>query len=275
MDSINIKNLKIFAHHGVLEYEKENGQFFYVSAKLLVDTYPAGRYDDLTLSVNYDEVCHLIKNTMTEKNYDLIEAAANKVAEVILKSYPLVHEVTITLSKPDAPVELTFENISVTVNRAWHTAYVALGSNLGDSEKYLKDAIAALKIDENIKNISVSSFISTAPYGYEEQPDFLNAVVCFKTLYTPNELLQKTQAIENNAKRVREIHWGPRTLDLDILFYDDLIMYTENLVIPHPEIEKRTFVLEPLMELNPYMIHPLLHKSVKELYELLGCHRPV
>ena len=98
MDSINIKNLKIFAHHGVLEYEKENGQFFYVSAKLLVDTYPASRYDDLTHSVNYDEVCHLIKNTMTEKNYDLIEAAANKVAEVILKSYPLVHEVPITLS---------------------------------------------------------------------------------------------------------------------------------------------------------------------------------
>lgn len=269
MDKININNLKIFAHHGVLAEEKKNGQYFFVSATLFVDTYKAGINDDLALTVNYDEVSHLINNIMTNNTYDLIETAANVIAASILKAYELVNEVLITIKKPSAPIALDFEDVSVCVHKKYHTAYVALGSNLGDSKKYLDNAVLAIKDNEFIRKACVSSYIKTAPYGYTDQPDFLNACMVFETIYTPLELLDFLQSLENAANRVRQIHWGPRTLDLDILFYDDIAMYTERLKIPHPEIQKRDFVLKPLMELNPYFIHPVLGKSINTLLEEL------
>lgn len=273
MDKININNLKIFAHHGVLPEEKKNGQFFYVSAVLYTDTYAAGTGDDLTLTVNYDSVSHLINDIMTGNTYDLIETAANVIADAILTSYKTVNEVSITIKKPSAPITLDFEDVSVCVQKKYHTAYVALGSNLGDSQRYLNDAISSISKNKYMRNASSSSFIKTPPYGYTKQPDFLNACMVFDTLYTPLELLDFLQSLEQTANRVREIHWGPRTLDLDILFYDDITLYTDELKIPHPEIQKRAFVLEPLMELNPYLIHPVLNKSVYELYHSLSSQK--
>ena len=270
MDYINIKDLKIFAHHGVLETEKINGQYFFVSATLAVDTYNASLTDDLRLTVNYDAISHLIYKIMTQNTFDLIETAANRIATAILVNFPLTEDISVTVRKPSAPINLEFEDVSVTVIKKYHIAYVALGSNLGNCEKYLNTAINSLKDDSMIKDIQSSSFIKTKPYGYTDQPDFLNACICFKTIYTPNELLEKLQSLEASADRKRELHWGPRTLDLDILFYDDLTMYTKDLIIPHPEIQKRDFVLTPLMELNPYFIHPILKQSVMELYNNLN-----
>ena len=270
MDYIHIKNLKIFAYHGVLPEEKEQGQDFYVSATLAVNTHTAGTKDKLDLSVNYDDVCHLIKQVMTDNKYNLIEAAAEEIATAILTKYDKITEVTINLSKPHAPVKLDFEDISVCITRKWHTAYIGIGSNIGDSRKFIENAIHELEINSLIKDVVSSTLITTKPYGYTDQPDFLNGVICLKTLLTPNELLSLCQIIELSAGRTREIHWGPRTLDLDILLYDDYIMYTPDLVIPHIEIEKRLFVLEPLCELNPYIIHPVLKVSVKELLENLS-----
>lgn len=269
MDQINIKNLKIFANHGVLTDEKENGQYFFVSATLFTDTYEASINDDLSLTVNYDEVSHLIYDIMTNNTYDLIETAANVIATSILKTYKSVNEVLVTISKPSAPIALEFENVSVSVCKKYHNVYVALGSNLGDSKQYLDNAITSIKKNDCIRNVSVSSYIKTAPYGYTDQPDFLNACMFFETIYTPTELLGFLQNLENEANRVRQIHWGPRTLDLDILFYDNITMYTNELKIPHPEIQKRDFVLKPLMELNPYFIHPVLNKPILELWEEL------
>ena len=115
----------------------------------------------------------------------------------------------------------------------------------------------------------VSDYIVTKPYGGVEQDDFLNAVLCVKTLRTPHELLDRLHEIEQAAHRTREIHWGPRTLDLDILFYDEELFSDEVLTIPHPEIPKRDFVLRPMVQIAPYFVHPVYHKTMMQLWEQL------
>ena len=136
---------------------------------------------------------------------------------------------------------------------------------MGDKEKYLKDAISALDAVPGCHVEKVSSFLVTAPYGGVEQDDFLNACLCLKTRLEPQELLDRMHEIEQSAHRERIIHWGPRTLDLDILLYDDLILETETLIIPHVEMHMRNFVLQPLSEIAPYVRHPIYHKTVAQM----------
>ena len=115
----------------------------------------------------------------------------------------------------------------------------------------------------------MSDFITTAPYGGVEQDDFLNGALKLRTLLPPEELLDRLHEIEAQANRKRIIHWGPRTLDLDILLYDDLILDTPDLYIPHIEMQKRDFVLEPLAQIAPYARHPVYQRTVSQLLELL------
>lgn len=129
------------------------------------------------------------------------------------------------------------------------SAYIGLGSNLGEPVKQINKAIEQLKKLKNVKFISSSSFYESKPMGSQEQPDYINAVVEINTSLTAETLLAELQNIENNQGRVREEHWGPRTLDLDILLYGDEIINTDNLTIPHAGIKERNFVLYPLSEL--------------------------
>ncbi|MDN5333352.1 2-amino-4-hydroxy-6-hydroxymethyldihydropteridine diphosphokinase [Sphaerochaeta halotolerans] len=145
-------------------------------------------------------------------------------------------------------------------------AFIALGSNLGDKEKNLDQAIAELGKTEGIIVIAVSSFRETAPVGYTDQPNFLNGVVGIKTALTPYQLLKRCNEIEQSLKRVRLIHWGPRTIDLDILLYGNLIQQEEKLTIPHPRMLERGFVMQPLCEIAPLAIHPQCNKTIEELY---------
>ncbi len=130
--------------------------------------------------------------------------------------------------------------------------YVALGSNLGDSEAYLNKAITALRSSPLINQLNVSPFYQSKPHGPQDQPDYLNAVVRFITTYQAKPLLDFLQSIENDNQRTRKgvVRWGARTLDLDLLFYGDAVINTKRLTVPHPRICERAFVLLPLNDLR-------------------------
>lgn len=149
-----------------------------------------------------------------------------------------------------------------------HIAYIAFGSNMGDKRDNIKKALDKIR-KRKINIIKVSSIYETEPYGVLDQDSFLNGVLKIETTLDPNELLQELLDIEKELKRVRKRKWGPRTIDLDIIFYDDLIINEENLKVPHPDMQNRKFVLKPLCDIEPDLCHPVLKKSMKELYELL------
>ena len=265
MDRIIIKDLKIFAYHGVLPEEKKNGQDFFVSCALGLDLRPAGISDRLEDSVSYADIAYLIKKVMEEDSYDLIERCAERIAEEILLFDERIQSAEVTIRKPHAPIGLPLDAPSVTIERARHEVYIALGSNIGDSRTLIEEAVKKLDSYRDIKVEKVSELIETEPYGVTDQPKFLNGALKATTLKTPFELLDTLHEIEKEAGRERKQHWGPRTLDMDILFYDDLIIEDEVLIIPHVDMANRDFVLKPMAEIAPYKVHPLCQKRVKDL----------
>lgn len=136
------------------------------------------------------------------------------------------------------------------------TAYLGLGSNLGDRKQNIRSALQMLEERGAARVVVVSSFIETAPVGYADQPDFVNAVAEVETNLTPRELLDAALRVETDMGRVRTIRWGPRVIDIDILLFDDLLMAEDGLTLPHPEMTKRGFVLEPLAEIAPNLALP-------------------
>lgn len=264
-DFIKITNLKVFAHHGVFPEETRDGQDFYVNAKLFLDCRKAGKTDNLSDSLNYGEVSHFITDFLQDHTYKLIESVAEQLAEAMLLSMPVLKGVEIELCKPHAPIVLPFENVSVTMKRQWHEVYLAVGSNLGDKNAYIGNGINELRRIKEIKEVRVSELLVTKPYGGVEQDDFVNGAIALKTLLSPQELLEKLHEIEQHANRERIIHWGPRTLDLDIIFYDKLVYEDEDLIIPHIDMQNRDFVLKPLAELCPNYRHPVFGKTVSQL----------
>ena len=146
------------------------------------------------------------------------------------------------------------------MNKVW----IALGSNMGEGRKNLDLAIKMMN-ERGVSVKKVSTYIETEPYGYTEQDNFVNAVCIAETKLSPKELLETLLKIELEMGRVRIIKWGPRIIDLDILFYEDLIIDEEDLKVPHIEIQKRSFVLEPMNEISPDKIHPVFKKSVNQL----------
>ena len=179
----------------------------------------------------------------------------------------MMEQVELEIKKPWAPIGLHVESVSVEISRKWHTAYIALGSNMGDRREYLDTAVKKLDGVRGCRVTKVSGYIETEPYGGVEQDDFLNGALELRTLLPPEELLEKLHVIEAEAGRERIVRWGPRTLDLDILMYDDLVMDTPDLTIPHKEMHKRDFVLEPMVQIASHVRHPLKGKTMEELLE--------
>ncbi|HEX5359548.1 MAG TPA: 2-amino-4-hydroxy-6-hydroxymethyldihydropteridine diphosphokinase [Fluviicoccus sp.] len=137
-----------------------------------------------------------------------------------------------------------------------HTAFIGLGANLGHPREQLLEAVGQLAALPSTRLTGVSRLYGSAPVGPQDQPDYVNAVARIETALTPHRLLAELQAIENSAGRVRERHWGPRTLDLDLLLFADDEIRTANLTVPHPEMVNRAFVLVPLLDITPETVLP-------------------
>lgn len=269
LDKIYIKHLEVFGKHGVLPEENRLGQKFLVNAVLYLDLRESGLKDDLTKTVNYGEASRFIASFMEGNTYQLIEACAEQMARAVLLQFPSIEKIKLEVLKPWAPIGLPLESVSVEVERGWHQAFVAIGSNLGQREDFIALGLKGLEGCRDCMVEQVSEIIATKPYGVEAQPDFLNGMVKIRTLLSPMELLEELHRIEQQAGRERTVRWGPRTLDLDIIFYDNWVVDTEELQIPHIDMHNRAFVLKPLAELAPYARHPLNHKTVKQMLEEL------
>ncbi len=269
MDQIRIENLEVYCHHGVLKEETVLGQKFLVSLILYTDTKKAGHSDDLSYSIDYAEISHFVEEKMKEKNYQLIEAAAEQLAGELLRKFRALEKICVEIKKPWAPILLPIDYVSVTIERKWTTVYLSVGSNMGNREEHIENAIEMLRDDFGIRKVKESVLIDNEPYGYTDQPNFLNGAVSLETIYSPWELLDVLHKIEKEGHRVRDIRWGPRTIDLDIVFYGEEIINDDDLVIPHRDMHRRRFVLEPLSELAPWAVHPVFHKTVYEMLQQL------
>lgn len=148
-----------------------------------------------------------------------------------------------------------------------HKVFLGLGANVGDKKKNLEKAIEFLS--EKIVNIQSSKFYETKPWGYKEQENFLNAAILGRTLLLPIELLKFVKDVETRVGRIERFRWGPREIDIDILFYEDLIYQDSNLQIPHPHLHKRDFVLKPLMDLDPNFVHPILKRTIRHIRSMV------
>ena len=264
MDKISIVDLQIYSYHGVYQEEKKLGQWFYVSADLFLDTSELIKTDDLSNTVNYSSICDFVVTFFSNHQFDLIETCANETALQLLINFPAVSSVSVTIKKPQAPIKHVLEYVAVSITRGWHTVYLGIGSNIGNRESNIKIAIEKIQ-SLSLKTVGASSLYITKPVGYSDQDDFYNCCISIRTLNKPHELLNLLKKVESDMGRQQTFRNGSRLIDLDILLYDQEIVNTESLCIPHLSMHKRRFVLEPLAELAPYCVHPILGCRIIDL----------
>jgi dihydroneopterin aldolase / 2-amino-4-hydroxy-6-hydroxymethyldihydropteridine diphosphokinase len=254
-DQIVLRGISATGFHGVLDFERRDGQEFVVDVVMDVDLSHAGASDDLADTVNYAEVAADVVGHITGEPLDLIEALAERIAASVLTRH-LVEAVEVTVHKPEAPVGHPFTDVQVKVRRERETPVViALGSNLGESLDTLHNAAIALLGLVDID--AVSPVVETDPVGGPDQPAYLNAVVVGTTSVAPRALLRYLHDIEREHGRTREVRWGARTLDLDLIQYGDPVFDTDvrmdeaSLTLPHPRAHERAFVLVPWALADP------------------------
>ena len=243
MDEIRIYGLECYAYHGVYEEEKKKGQRFVINATLYQNMDKASGTDEITDSTHYGQVCEFMNRFMQENPKNLLEAVAGSMADAVLSSFPLLQGIDLEIEKPEAPIPLPFQTVSVKLHRSWHKVYLSVGSNMGDKEKWIGDGIAALSKHPRIKEVETSRLLWTKPYGGVRQEDFLNGVIALQTTLSPEELLDFLHQVEN----------------------DKLVMETEDLILPHIDMENRFFVLKPLSEMCPNFRHPVTGQTVSQM----------
>lgn len=253
MDKVIIKDLEIMAKHGVNPEEKVNKQRFIVTVKISCQFTFSQESDDIDKTISYSKVKKDVVRIVTENSFNLLEKLSYEIARYILENYELAESVSVTVKKPDAPMSGKFKYVAVKKELKWHRVYLGLGSSMGDKNLYLDNAVKALSARQ-FKNFRESSRIVSEPYGGAAKNEFINSAAEVYTYLEPYELLDYIHKVEAENDRVRDIHWGDRTLDIDILFFDDLKINDPELCIPHKEIKNRDFVTGPLKELNPNII---------------------
>lgn len=252
MDRIEVSGWRTMTVIGALDFEQLAPQPIEVDAALYVDLEEAGETDDLAATVHYGEVLDAFAKVAADPHV-LLERFAHRLCEAAL-AFPLVQEVELVARKLRPPVPHDVAHTAVSLRRrrmvshggGSHEAILAIGSNLGDREGHLALAVKELAPARR------SQVWETDPVGGpENQGPYLNMVVAVRTDLDPFALLRRIHRIERLAGRVREVRWGPRTLDIDILFYDDLTVSSPELTVPHASFAERRFVLAPLAEVAP------------------------
>ena len=292
-DEIRLTGLTIRGFHGVFDFEKRDGQDFVIDVVLRGDLSRPAATDELADTIDYGTLADDLAAIVAGPPYDLIEALAGALADRCLAACA---DVEVTVRKPQAPIAHAFTDVAVTVRRTrdepggptadagagagvadvdpgavpvsarWR-AVIALGANLGDAPATLQEAAHALDLHPRIEVVAGSPIYVTAPVGGVDQPDFHNAAVLVDTTLPPRELLAVCQGIEVGAGRTREVRWGPRTLDLDVVHvratdgagetpHDagtsvELRLTDPVLTLPHPRAGERAFVLAPWADLQP------------------------
>lgn len=255
-DRIVISGLRAVTIVGALPHEREIPQPLQIDLSIEVDLRDAGRTDELGDTVHYGLVADRVVAVVEESKDILLERLVARIADEVL-SFDLVDAVEVELTKLRPPLAVDASTTSVRTRRTRadadmpaHTvnsAYVALGSNLGDRESFLRLGVLGLG-----HVTAMSSVYETDPVGGpDDQGSYLNMVVEVETSLDPFALLRRCQRIESEAQRQRIVRWGPRTLDVDIIQFGDVTIDSDDLVVPHPRFEERRFVLEPLAEIAP------------------------
>lgn len=264
-DYIIIKDLEVYAFHGVNEEEKQLGQKFILTLNISADLKEAAAKDDILKTINYAQLCSEVEAEFKRNKYNLIETAGGKLAEFILTKYNFANEIEVTVKKPWAPIGSSLSYAAIKIRRSWHDVFIGIGSNIGDKSGNIKRSIEIINSSKYCRVIKVSDTYETKPVGYAEQDNFLNCAAKIKTMLSPLELVKFLMKIEKDLKRERKVKWGPRTIDLDVLLYDDIISSDESIIIPHPRMHERLFVLKPLCDIAPYVVHPILKKRIFEI----------
>jgi len=262
LDRIRIDALVVTTVVGVLPHEREIPQPLRIDLVISTDLSAAGISDDLGDTINYGAVAESVARVVRTSSDLLLERVAHRVAEVVL-GFEGVEAVEVSITKMRPPIPEQLDSTAVQIRRhrvaptapreptVRHRALVALGSNLGDRIGYLRFAISRLGVAAGTVT-ATSGVYETAPVGGpEDQGPYLNMVVAVETVLDPFELLRRCRAVESAAGRQREVLWGPRTLDVDLVIYDGVRVDSEELTLPHPRYAERRFVLAPLSEIAP------------------------
>ena len=256
-DRIHLRGVEAFGHHGVLADEKRDGQPFVVDVVMELDLATAGGSDELDDTVSYAEIAGEVVARITGPSFDLIERLAEVVADDVLR-HRLVDAATVTVHKPQAPVGHPFTDVAVEVHRTRGVpVVVALGANLGDARATLESAVRAVAGLPGMRVRAVSPLVETDPVGGPDQPTYLNAVLVGDTTLGPDDLLRRLHEIEADHGRTREVRWGARTLDLDLIQVGTPASGSEvrreepALTLPHPRAHERGFVLVPWSLADP------------------------
>ena len=255
-DRIEITGLRAVTIVGALPHEREIPQPLRIDLSLAVDLAEAGWSDELGDTADYGAVAERVVVVVEESKDVLLERLVARIADTVLE-FDRVEEVHATLTKVRPPLPVDAASTAVSIRRVrttnglptagTHPAFIALGSNLGDRRAYLRNAVAAL---DGV--VATSQVYETDPVGGpDEQGPYLNMVVEVETSLDPFALLRRCQRIEAQAMRQRTVRWGPRTLDVDIVMYDDVTIDGPDLTLPHPRYTERRFVLAPLSEIAP------------------------
>ncbi len=267
MDRVSVTGIRAHGTHGVLEHEKRDGQEFSCDVVMHLSIVRAGRSDDLADAVDYSVVARKAHDVLAGPSLDLVETVAERIAAAVLDD-ERVQAVDVVVHKPQAPVGVPFDDVQVRVLRTRDDAVadaapdhpvravLALGANLGDAHATLHQAVLDLAALDGLTVLESSPVVDSVPVGGPQQGRYLNAVLLVETTLSPRGLLHACQDVETAHGRTREVRWGPRTLDVDVVSVSrtdgrGLVLRTLDLELPHPRAAGRRFVLQPWSLVDP------------------------